>query len=156
MREIDKLLNEYGKSHKNKTNKLIHWVMVPSIFFSIVGLVMSIPVFVGKTMFVNFATIALILSLFYYLKLSKPLFFGFCFWAVFCLYGNFKIYEFGGYSNANLAKISFAIFFVAWIFQFIGHKIEGAKPSFLDDLKFLLVGPAWLLHFIYKKLGIDY
>ena len=48
------------------------------------------------------------------------------------------------------------MFAIAWIGQFIGHKIEGAKPSFLDDLKFLLIGPAWLLSFIYKKLGIKY
>lgn len=50
--------------------------------------------------------------------------------------------------------ISLAIFIVAWIVQFIGHKIEGAKPSFLEDIKFLLIGPAWLLSFIYQKLGI--
>ena len=48
------------------------------------------------------------------------------------------------------------LFVIAWIGQFIGHKIEGAKPSFFDDLKFLLIGPAWLIAFIYQKLGIKY
>ena len=33
---------------------------------------------------------------------------------------------------------------IAWIGQFIGHKIEGAKPSFFEDLQFLLIGPAWV------------
>ena len=37
---------------------------------------------------------------------------------------------------------------------FVGHKIEGAKPSFLEDIQFLLVGLAWLLHFIHRKVGI--
>jgi len=48
------------------------------------------------------------------------------------------------------------VFVIAWIGQFIGHKIEGKKPSFLDDLRFLLIGPIWLLHFILKKASIRY
>ena len=51
---------------------------------------------------------------------------------------------------------SVIIFVIAWIGQFIGHKIEGKKPSFIEDLQFLLIGPAWLLSFIYKKIGIKY
>jgi uncharacterized membrane protein YGL010W len=50
----------------------------------------------------------------------------------------------------------FGIFFVSWIFQFIGHKIEGAKPSFLKDIQFLLVGPMWILGYLYRKIGIKY
>ncbi len=157
MKTIDTLLIEYGKSHQNRVNKIIHWIMVPAIFFSIVGLVMSIPLgTIEKTMFINVATVALILSLAYYFSLSKPLFLGFCLWSVFCLWGNFTLYQSVGYSNSGLATVSFVIFFIAWVFQFIGHKIEKAKPSFFDDIKFLLIGPAWLLHFIYKKLGIKY
>ena len=52
--------------------------------------------------------------------------------------------------------IYLVLFVVAWIGQFIGHKIEGAKPSFFDDLKFLLIGPGWLLSFIFQKVGIKY
>ena len=52
--------------------------------------------------------------------------------------------------------IYLSIFVITWIFQFIGHKIEGKKPSFLKDLQFLLIGPIWLLHFILKKIGIPY
>ena len=48
------------------------------------------------------------------------------------------------------------MFFLAWILQFIGHKIEGKKPSFIKDIQFLLIGPAWLLGFIYKKIGIKF
>src|SRR5690606_19838696 len=48
------------------------------------------------------------------------------------------------------------IFVLAWIGQFYGHKVEGKKPSFLKDIQFLLIGPAWLMHFIFKKLGIPY
>ena len=54
------------------------------------------------------------------------------------------------------ACIYIVTFVVAWIGQFIGHMIEGAKPSFFDDLKFLLIGPGWLLSFIFQKVGIRY
>jgi uncharacterized membrane protein YGL010W len=55
-----------------------------------------------------------------------------------------------------LAYISLGVFVLAWIVQFYGHKIEGKKPSFLKDVQFLMIGPAWLMHFIYKKIGISY
>ena len=55
-----------------------------------------------------------------------------------------------------LWKTSLIIFIVAWIGQFIGHKIDGKKPSFLEDIQFLLIGPLWLLSFIYSKIGIKY
>ena len=55
-----------------------------------------------------------------------------------------------------LFSLHIGIFIFAWILQFIGHEIEGKKPAFVEDLKFLLIGPAWLLGFIYKKVGIKY
>lgn len=157
MREIDNLLEKYGESHKNKLNKAIHWVMVPSIFFSIIGLLFSVPVFgLSKTTFLNFGTPALVITLFYYFRLSKKLSIGFLLWSLICLYGNFIIYKYVQFSDSKLAYISAGIFVFAWVFQFIGHKVEGKKPSFLDDIKFLLVGPAWLMHFIFKKLNLSY
>ena len=57
--------------------------------------------------------------------------------------------------DPSIWKSSLIIFTLAWIGQFIGHKIEGQKPSFFEDFKFLLIGPAWLLSFIYKKLGVS-
>ena len=48
------------------------------------------------------------------------------------------------------------VFVVAWIGQFVGHRVEGRKPSFLEDLTFLLVGPAWLVAAVYRRCGIAY
>ena len=58
--------------------------------------------------------------------------------------------------SVPLWRFCTAVFVLAWIGQFIGHKIEGKKPSFMKDLQFLLVGPMWLMHFVYKKAGIGY
>ncbi|WP_057938680.1 Mpo1 family 2-hydroxy fatty acid dioxygenase [Algoriphagus resistens] len=159
MRKIDALFLEYGMSHQNVTNKLIHWFCVPAIFFSIVGLLFSIPPGPLPTLmpflenFANWATIVLALVLFYYLLLSTPLTLGMFLFSALCLaVANFIDLYFPG----KLWMISLGIFLLSWILQFYGHKIEGKKPTFLKDLQFLLIGPAWLMHFIYKKWGFSY
>ena len=156
MRKIESLLNEYGESHLNKTNKLIHWICVPAIFFSIVGLVWSIPngpLDYFNNPYINWATITLILVLIYYCSLSVLLTIGMLIFTSACIYLANYI---NLYMETSLWLISLIIFIIAWVFQFIGHNIEGKKPSFLKDIQFLLIGPAWLMHFIYKKLNINY
>ena len=158
MRKIDALLSEYGESHQNATNKTIHWICVPLIFFSIVGLFWSIPSsilqdLVSTSPFVNWATLLLALTLVYYITLSIPLFFGMLLVAAICsMAANYLSQAF----TTPLWAICLTIFVLAWIGQFYGHKVEGKKPSFFKDLQFLLIGPAWLMHFIYKKIGIPY
>ncbi len=77
---------------------------------------------------------------------------GMTFFSFICLYICNYIIEL----KLSILWISIAVFIGSWILQFIGHKIEGKKPSFLKDIQFLLIGPAWLMHFIYKKLNIKY
>lgn len=160
MRKIDRLLLEYGESHRNETNKAVHWICVPAIMFSLLGLVWNIPP--GPLTLIpgleneawgNWSVLLLLMASVYYLKLSIPLFVGMVLISLAMIYGNLELSALG--SNTHLA-VSFGVFALAWVGQFIGHKIEGKKPSFLKDLQFLLVGPAWLMHFIFKKTGIPY
>lgn len=158
MRKIDQLLAEYGESHQNETNKAIHWICVPLIFLSIVGLVASIPSeavkqYLGMSPFANWAVVVLVFVLVYYVSLSLPLSVGMMFFSAICL---FIINFLANLGIAPLWLICLIIFVAAWVGQFYGHKVEGKKPSFFKDLQFLLIGPAWLMHFIYKRLGIPY
>lgn len=152
-RRLDWFLEKYGESHQNATNKLIHWVCVPLIMFSLLGMIYAIPFPVEKLMFANWAAVLVGLALIYYITLSLPMFFGFLVVGSAMVVGNHFLAQ---SVKANLIYVSLAIFALAWIGQFIGHKIEGKKPSFLEDIQFLLIGPAWLLHFIYKKIGLSY
>jgi uncharacterized membrane protein YGL010W len=159
MRKIDALLSEYGESHQDVTNKTIHWICVPLIFFSLVGLVASIPSsilqsFMGEgNPYANWATVLLVLIIIYYVSLSIYLSIGMMLFAVFCLtLVNILVQM----NFAPLWLICIVIFVLAWIGQFYGHNVEGKKPSFFKDVQFLLIGPAWLMHFIYKKMGIPY
>ena len=164
MRKIEKLIAEYGESHKNKTNKLIHWFCVPSIFFSIVALVWCIPLgplgnlTIDNHKYINWATISIILVFIYYFTLSPKLTVGMALFSIVCLFLTNWIENkiLMDKLNISLWMISVLLFIVSWIVQFIGHEIEGKKPSFLKDVQFLLIGPAWLMHFIYQKLNIRY
>lgn len=147
MKTLDQWFSEYAVSHQNKTNKTIHYICVPAIFFSIVGLLMSIPpaflqdILPGNfPLLKNWATPALLLVLVFYFRLSMAMGVKVLIFAALCMAGNFYISQI-----APLWLVSLIIFAVVWAGQFYGHKIEGKKPSFLKDFQFLLIGPAWVI-----------
>ena len=153
MKTIQEWLDEYGTHHRNAVNELIHWICVPLIFFSVVGLFYSIKFpYVFFYFQLNMAVFALVGVMLYYQQLSVSLSFGMFLFSILCLYFCNLIEVHG----LRLWLVSILIFTGAWIGQFVGHKIEGQKPSFFKDLQFLLIGPAWLLSMIYRKLGIKY
>lgn len=156
MRPIDQLLTTYGESHQNATNKLIHWVCVPAIMFSLLTLLFTIPFPFERSMWSNWAVVLLAGAWLYYMRLSLAMLFGFLIIGTLMLWGISGLYAMAGYNAGTLALYAVIIFVVAWIGQFIGHKIEGKKPSFLQDVQYLLIGPAWLMHFVFKKLKISY
>jgi uncharacterized membrane protein YGL010W len=137
---------EYAVSHQNELNQKIHYLCVPAIFFSIVGMIASIPadallhlIEINSPIFGNYATILLILLMLFYIRLSIKTFVLMAAFSILSLYGSFYLSQ-----VAPLFISCLVIFVVAWIGQFYGHKVEGAKPSFLKDLQFLLIGPAWV------------
>jgi len=153
MKTINQWLAEYGESHQNPINKTVHWICVPLIFFSVVGLLFSIKLsfFSLGEMQGNVALVVLVLMLTYYFTLSKSLTVGLLLFTSLCVYLCHLIDSSG---FVPLWQVSITVFVLAWIGQFWGHKVEGKKPSFLKDLQFLMIGPAWLMSFIYQRLGI--
>jgi uncharacterized membrane protein YGL010W len=150
MRSADEWFDDYGQSHTNATNKLIHWVCVPLIFWSVLALVWSIPSPVAG---LNWAIVGALGAQFYYIMLSPRLSLGIGAFMALSLLICWAVDNTASYA---LWQIALAVFVLAWIGQFIGHKIEGEKPSFFKDLQFLLIGPAWLMGFIYRRLAWRY
>ena len=141
MRRIDALFERYGESHRNATNKAIHWVCVPFITWSVLAALWAwSPV-------AAYAGIGLALAFYAWLSVSVAV--GMLGLAAVMVS---PLPLLGG----HLPVVAAAVFVVAWTGQFVGHAIEGRKPSFLEDVQFLLVGPAWLLGFVYRRLGIAY
>jgi len=153
-------LDAYGESHQNSTNKAIHWVCVPVILFTTVGLFWSIPrlgmdgVLPGVAApYLNWGSLLVLGSLIFYARLSSAMALGMAVVSAIVIGGLLFIES---VSSMPLWQVCTIVFVIAWIGQFIGHKIEGQKPSFFEDLQFLLIGPIWLLGFVYRKLGITY
>ena len=155
MRAVEDWLSEYGESHRNSINKVFHWICVPLIVFSVIALLWSIPVpasWRAVSPFLNFGTLAMIAALGYYVRLSLPLALGMVLVSAVIL----SVLTWLEGRSTPIWQIAAGIFVVAWIGQFIGHIYEGRRPSFFKDVQFLLIGPAWLMHFVFKRLGIPY
>ena len=126
-REVERWLGNYSEDHRNPTNITIHWICVPAILWTVIALLWVVPVPAMLGRAGLWAAAAMVLAFAFYLRLSRP-----------------------------LAFAMLAVFVVAWIGQFIGHKIEGKKPSFLTDLAYLLIGPAWIVAKLMRRIGIAY
>ena len=151
MRTAQEWFDEYAVSHQNTTNQRVHYICVPVIFFSVIGLLMSIPATLLENTFglynplvENWAAVIGVIISFFYMRLGFWYFIEMLFVMLLCIIGNFWLGN-----NVNLLYASLTIFVFGWIGQFWGHKVEGKKPSFVKDLQFLLVGPLWVI----QKLG---
>lgn len=138
-RRVDQLLAHYGENHQHPTNELIHFMAIPLIMLSLVGMLFALHPYVA------YAFVAA--SMVYYARLSL----------VFLLtmaLGSVLVLALVHAMGALVLKLSVAIFVGAWIMQFVGHKLEGKKPSFFEDLQYLWVGPLFVLSKLFIKLGI--
>lgn len=150
MKNADWYLSKYGESHRHPTNVIIHKIFVPLIMFSVIGLLWAIPRpdFFPQNTLCNFGMALVIVSLIFYLSMGLKIFFGMAIVTSIIVYGNILVEN-----HPYQIHLMSTIFVFSWVMQFIGHKIEGKKPSFFEDLLFLLVGPVWVFYPIYKKLG---
>lgn len=160
MKTMQDWFDAYGESHQNPTNKLFHWICVPTIFFSLIGMLMLVEIpFLSDMVPAQFSALislgglVILGGVAFFARLSLPITLGITAVATLVFWGNLVLLN---DTNLPFFYMQLSLFAVAWIGQFIGHKIEGKKPSFFDDIKFLMIGPAWLLSFIYTKLGIKY
>jgi uncharacterized membrane protein YGL010W len=149
MRTATEWFQLYGVSHRNPVNKAIHWVCIPVIVLSTLGLFQAIPHPFGATG-AHWGMVVAAASLVFYARLSWTVAVGMAGVAGTCLAINAAIASAG----LPILGVSLTTFVVAWVAQFVGHRIEGEKPSFFQDLQFLMIGPAWLLQFVYRQVGI--
>ncbi len=95
--------------------------------------------------------LALLLAQLYYFRLSWTLASGFFIYNLAMIALTLAI---EASSPWPLWQVAVIVFVAAWILQFIGHAVEGKRPSFFKDVQFLMIGPAWLLSFIYRSIGL--
>jgi uncharacterized membrane protein YGL010W len=138
-RKVDQLLAHYEESHRDPRNERIHFVAIPLIMLSLIGLLFAIHPWVAYGF--------VLASMVYYARLSAMFL---ATMALLSLIGVGLVHAMG----EHVLSLSIAIFVGAWIAQFVGHKLEGKKPSFFEDLQYLWVGPIFVLSKLFLKLGI--
>src|SRR3546814_20918049 len=144
MSELQQYIDRYEEHHRNPVNKAIHWVAVPLIMFSLLGLIWMIP-FPLNTTFLNWASFVIAFSIYYYWTLSRPMAV-----AMVIVVGIMSSFIMRVELSVAQPALVFAIVFVAaWILQCIGTKIAGKKTSSLVELPLLLIGPFCLMKYIF-------
>jgi len=138
-RRVDRLLAHYGESHQNPANEVIHFVAIPLIMLSLLGLVFALHPYL--------AYFLIAASMVYYLRLSLVFFASMALWSAMLIA---LVHLMGEW----IFPLSLAIFVGAWIMQFVGHTLEGKKPSFLEDVQYLWIGPLFVLSKLFGKLGV--
>jgi uncharacterized membrane protein YGL010W len=138
-RRVDQLLAHYGESHRNPRNGAIHCVAIPLIMVSLLGLMYSAHPWVAYAF--------LAASMVYYARLSVVFLVAM---AIVSIASVLIVQALGTW----VLPVSIAVFVLAWIAQFVGHRIEGKKPSFFEDLQYLWVGPLFVLGKLFSKLGV--
>jgi hypothetical protein len=153
--------DKYSGSYQTTAQKIIQWVCVPLIMFSLLGLVWATPFpyikFLGAyNGFFNWASFLIAISIYYYYKISPPLsypvfivLFGFS-------YGIMQLEQWHKNGGPALGIICLIVFIVAASAQFAKLQIKSKKPSLADGFRFLIISPVWLLHFVFRRFSIRY
>ncbi|MHA6205076.1 Mpo1 family 2-hydroxy fatty acid dioxygenase [Dyella soli] len=152
MSDLQDRLDSYSADHQHPTNRLLHWICVPLILWCAIALMWTIPVppAIGRPGF--WAVGVLVLVFAWYWKHSHRL--GGALLIALAALALITELAYRQLGPGSLRLLAAGVFVVAWIGQFVGHAIEGRRPSFLTDLTYLLVGPAWLLDKLLRRVGV--
>ncbi len=154
MRSVNDWFGSYSADHQNPVNRQIHWICVPAILWAVIAFLWLIPVPASIGRPGLWCGLVMVGALAFYWRLSRPL--GAAMFAAFVLLALLTEFLFRRLGSNDLFWVAVAVFAVAWVGQFIGHLIEGRRPSFFTDLQYLLIGPAWLMGKLMRRVGLAY
>ncbi|MDB5003265.1 MAG: hypothetical protein JWQ34_1490 [Mucilaginibacter sp.] len=160
-RPIDVIIDQYASFHQKPANRLINYLCIPLIVFSVVGFVWSLPFpqlkFLGVyNTYLNWGSFLIAFSVYYYMRLSPILSYIILLLLFALVYIVIQLQLAEKSGGFVLPQVCVFIFIMANIAQFIGYRIEGRKPTFSDEFKFMLIAPLWLLSLVLKKFGVKY
>jgi uncharacterized membrane protein YGL010W len=154
MRTAEAWFSSYSQDHQHPVNKAIHWVCVPAILWAVVAALWTIPVPGALSPPGAWSWLAMTFALVFYFRMSRSL--GFVMLALFALLFLLTDALYGALGPRAVLVLAVVVFVVAWVGQFVGHIFEGKRPSFLTDLSYLMVGPAWLMSKLMRRAGLAY
>jgi uncharacterized membrane protein YGL010W len=154
MRTVHDWFGSYSADHQNPTNRLIHWICVPAILWSAIAAlwVLPVPASIGRPGL--WCALLMVGALTFYWRLSRAL--GAAMIVLFVALALLTNVAYDALGPSHLLWLAIGVFVIAWIGQFVGHIIEGRRPSFFTDLAYLLIGPAWLMGKLMRRVGVAY
>ena len=136
MATTDALFADYDSYHRNVTNKLCHFVGIPLIVATLIGLLLRWDFFTVGRFGVSAGYLVLAGATLFYLfvapSLALPML------AVTAFLGTL----------GRVLPLWWAVglFVLGWVFQLVGHLgYEKKSPAFLKNAGHLLIGPLWVL-----------
>lgn len=145
-------LESYSQDHQHPTNRLLHWICVPLIVWSVLALLWTIPVPPTLLRPGAWAVLAIVLAFAWYWKHSHRL--GAALLVALAIFALICAGVFDRLGPMSMRWLAVGVFVGAWVGQFIGHVFEGRRPSFFTDLAYLMVGPAWLMDKLLNRIGL--
>ena len=148
---MNKELEFYKSYHNNIINKWIHFFCIPMIVSSIIILLNNFYVLYENNKLIKKIKLSSVIMSFYIISYS------FIGWDIGLLMSFYFILlnSISNYIIVNHDYISIAryMFIYGWIFQFIGHYIEGKRPALIDSIsQSFYQAPLFSLEVIYPQL----
>ncbi len=147
MRTLEQHITQYAAYHRDQRNINTHFVGIPMIVFGV--LLAFSQISFGS---VHAGWLVAVVAMFYYLLLDRPL--GFAM-AIYLFVTTAVASLVTAKTSVPIALILAAVIFVAgWALQFLGHKYEGVKPAFTDDVMGLAIGPLFVMTEVFFLLRL--
>ena len=150
MRTLDEQMAAYAAYHRNAWNRLTHFVGVPLITFAILIPMAWLRLPIGGFELTG-ALVFVVAVLAWYFALDAVLATAMIFLIVPLLYIADKVAQLPG---ATGWWVFGATFVIGWIFQLVGHAIEGRRPALADNFLQIFVAPIFLLAEAFFALGL--
>ena len=155
MNETDGWLHRYEEAHSDLTNPAAYWAAVPMVVLGTVGLLWSLPIpdaFFEISPLMNWGTAFLMATAVYYFIISVSLAIGMLPFVI----GVAGINMWLEGSAFSLPRVSIGLLLAGIIGLWLGHRNQNSIRPVFDDLQLMMIGPAWLLSVLYKRIGIPF
>lgn len=155
MSETDGWLQQYEQTHQDMTYPTVYWAAVPMVVLGTVGILWTLPIpdeFFEISPLLNWGTVFLMATAVYYFIISVSLAIG----MLPFLLGIAGIQSWLASSAFSPLRVSIGLLVAGIIGLWMGHRNQGSLRPVLRDLQLMMIGPAWLLSVLYRRIGIPF
>ena len=158
MTETLSWLERYGRNHQQLTWPFVYWAAVPMVVIGGVGVLWSLPVpaaFYEISPLLNWGSAFLMAAVVYYFIISLPLAIGLLPFVLGVAFVQMWLAQ-SGYAPMQAAS---GLLLAGTIGLWLGHRNTtglSALREVIEDLQTIMIGPAWLLSLIYRRLRIPF